>query len=78
MAELPVAVFEEPAPFRYDEGVAVVSVGLQKEPARLRFNWVLVELPVTVFEELAPFRYDEVVAVVSVDLLKEPARVRWT
>ena len=76
MAKLPVAVFEELAPFRFDEVVAVVSAGLRKEPARPRFNWIVAELPVAVFEELTPFRFAEVVAVVSVGLLIEPARVR--
>ena len=78
MAELPVTVFEELAPFRFAEVVAVVSVGLEKEPDRLRFNWVVAELLDGSFEKQAPSPYTDFVAVVSVFLEKEPNRLRWT
>ena len=58
--------------------MAVVSVGLEKEPDRLRFKLVMAEAPTGVLEELARFRFGEVVALVSVGLQKEPERLRWT
>ena len=66
VAEVPTDVLEELAPFRFGEVVAVVIVGLQKEPVRVRWTSVVVELLEGLFEELAPFRFDEVVAMVSV------------
>ena len=54
MAELPVAVFEELAPFRLTELVVKVLAGVREEPARLRLTWVVVELLVGLQEPQRP------------------------
>ena len=56
----------------------MAPVGLEKEPDRLRFNWVVAELLDGSFEKQAPSPYTDFVAVVSVFLEKEPNRLRWT
>ena len=56
----------------------MAPVGLEKEPDRLRWTWVVVELIGGSFEKQAPSRYTDFLGMAPVGLEKEPDRLRWT